>query len=121
METVVIFGIVMIVLGALLLVLDFLAYAQKKLTESFGLIWALLAILLLAAGILFLVAEQTVTVVLLILTAAFVFFLFGVSQMVSVLVMKNQELAMQVSLLNQENESVLQELEQMRERRGDER
>lgn len=120
METVEIFGIAMLVLGLLLLVLDFLAYAKKRLTERYGMIWMLLAVLLIAAGILFLAAEQALAAALLILVAALVFFLFGISQTVSVLKMKNQELAMQVSLLNQENESILQELEQMRERKQDE-
>lgn len=39
-----------------------------------------------------------------------ILFLFKISMAVSVVVVKNQELAMQVSLLNQENERILQEL-----------
>lgn len=115
-----VFGIVMIVLGAVLMVLDFLAYAKKKLTDGFGLIWLLLAALLAGAGIASLVAKQAVFTVLLVLMAVLILFLFGLSQVVSVLVMKNRELAMQVSLLNQENEGILQELEQMKEKERDE-
>ena len=40
-------------------------------------------------------------------------FLFKISEYVSVLSRKNQELAMQVSLLNQENERILTELQQL--------
>lgn len=113
-------GIVLIALSILLLVIDFLAYAKKKLTEGFGLIWALLAILLMVAGILLLAAERVILVVLTLLMVILMLFLFGVSRAVSVLTMKNQELAMQVSLLNQENESILQDLAQMKEKMQDE-
>ncbi len=48
-----------------------------------------------------------------ILSAFLVLFLFKISEYVSVLSRKNQELAMQVSLLNQENERILTELQQL--------
>lgn len=109
------FGIVTIALSAVLVVMDFLAYVKKKLTDGLALIWLMLAVLLASAGIASLVAKDAVLYVLLILMVVLILFLFGISQVVSVLVMKNQELAMQVSLLNQENESILQELDKMRE------
>ncbi len=115
-------GIALIVFGAALLVMDFLEYAKQKLTEGFGLIWGLLAVLLLGAGIVLVVAEQ-ITLVVWVAALLFVIvmavFLFGVSRVVSVLMMKNQELAMQVSLLNQENESILQELMAIKGQRQD--
>lgn len=119
MRIVLMAGIVLIVLGVALLVLDFLEYAKQKLTEGFGLIWGLLGVLLLAAGIVLVVAEQVTLVVwavALLLVMVLAGFLFGVSRVVSVLMMKNQELAMQVSLLNQENESILQEFNALKER-----
>ena len=106
-------GIAMIVLGGALIIWSFVAYAKHRLTENFGMVWGLAALCLTAAGIVLLVAEKSLTV----LTAVAVFLgvmlvlsLFGFSQVISVLIMKNQELAMQVSLLNQENESILREL-----------
>jgi hypothetical protein len=39
--------------------------------------------------------------------------MFYLSQAISQLIRKNQELAMQVSLLNQENESILRELREL--------
>ena len=48
-----------------------------------------------------------------ILSAFLVLFLFKISEYVSILSRKNQELAMQVSLLNQENERILTELQQL--------
>ncbi len=111
----VILGSVLIALSIVLLAADFLTYARKKLTEGFGLIWALIAVLLLVAGILLLAADWASLSALTLLMVVLMLFLFGVSRAVSVLTMKNQELAMQVSLLNQENESILQDLAQLKE------
>lgn len=113
MEMMRVVGIVIIALGVLILTGGFLAYARHRLTESFGMVWGLIAVCLLAVGIVLLVSRQGVTAACVIAVLLFVLLvmgLFGLSQVVSVLLMKNQELAMQVSLLNQENESILQEL-----------
>lgn len=75
---------------------------------------------LTVSGIVLIAAEQSITTVLAIvifLGILLVLSLFGFSQAISVLVMKNQELAMQVSLLNQENESILQELTTAKEQK----
>lgn len=120
METARIAGIIMIATGAVLLVWSFLAYAKHRLTESFGMIWELAALCLAASGIVLLVTEQgsvALAAVALCLGVLLVLCLFGFSQAISVLIMKNQELAMQVSLLNQENESILQELTAAKEHR----
>lgn len=114
MEMAGIVGIAMIVLGGLLLIWSFLAYAKRRLTESFGMIWGIAALCLAVAGIVLTVTGQSfmaVTAVVVLLGVMLVLCLFGFSQAISVLIMKNQELAMQVSLLNQENESILQELD----------
>lgn len=106
-------GIAMIVLGGSLLIWSFLAYARHRLTENFGMIWGLAAVCLIIAGIVLAVAGGNflaVVTVMVLLGIMLVLCLFGFSQAISILIMKNQELAMQVSLLNQENESILQEL-----------
>lgn len=118
MEMLRVTGIVLIALGVILLVWDFMAYAKRKMTESFGMVWSLVAILLLIVGIVLTVlrrVDTAVCVVAIALAVLLVICLFGISQVVSVLTMKNQELAMQVSLLNQENESILQELTMIKE------
>ncbi len=118
MRIVILLGITLIVLGVVLLLVDFMTYVRKKLTEGFGLIWGMLAALLLLAGVVLITAEQITTVVWLVLILLMVIltiFLFGISRIISVLMMKNQELAMQVSLLNQENESILQDLNELKE------
>ena len=83
-------------------------------------IWGIAALCLTVSGIVLIAAEQSITTVLAIvifLGILLVLSLFGFSQAISVLVMKNQELAMQVSLLNQENESILQELTTAKEQK----
>lgn len=119
MEMARIVGIGMIVLGVLIAMGSFLAYAKHRLTEYFGMIWGIVAVCLLAGGIVLLTVEQAATALFVIAALLGVLLaagLFGLSQVVSVLMMKNQELAMQVSLLNQENESILHELAAEKER-----
>ena len=123
MEMAGIAGIAMLVLGGLLLIWSFLAYARHRLTENFGMIWGLAAVCLIIAGIVLAVAGgsvMAVVTVVILLGIMLVLCLFGFSQAISVLIMKNQELAMQVSLLNQENESILQELMMTKERKAHE-
>lgn len=106
-------GVIMIILGVLLLIWSFLAYARHRLTENFGMIWGLTALCLIVAGIVLAATGgslKALVAVMVLLGIMLVLCLFGFSQVISILIMKNQELAMQVSLLNQENESVLQEL-----------
>ena len=88
--------------------------------EKSSMIWGIAALCLTVSGIVLIAAEQSITTVLAIvifLGILLVLSLFGFSQAISVLVMKNQELAMQVSLLNQENESILQELTTAKEQK----
>ncbi len=109
----------MIVLGVLLLAGSFIAYAKHRLTENFGMIWGIVAICLLVTGIILAVIEESLTavsVIAIFLGVLLVAGLFGFSQAISVIIMKNQELAMQVSLLNQENEGILRELTRKKER-----
>lgn len=86
-------------------------------------IWGVAALCLLVIGIVLLVAGQnpvTVFAVVIFLGILLLLGLFGFSIAISILIMKNQELAMHVSLLNQENESILQEFAAKKETDGDE-
>lgn len=108
----------LIVVGIFLLILDLFMYARQKLADGIGLGWAIVSATFLVYGIA--VSTDAATYlwngaksVVLFAFAVFVviiLFLFKISMAVSVVVVKNQELAMQVSLLNQENERILQEL-----------
>ena len=109
MTTLMIVKIALIVTGILFVVLDFLAYAKQRLTENIGLGWGLFSMLLMITGVV-LDPDEADGDVIYLLGLFLLFVVFAICKSVSVLIMKNRELAMQVSLLNQENERILHEL-----------
>ena len=105
--------ILMVGTGILFLVLAFWAYTRQKLNDSMALIWAFVSIALVITGAVPAVSKhlsESLLIFMFIICLLLLFLLFKVRQAVSVLSMKNQELAMQVSLLNQENERILHKL-----------
>lgn len=116
MQAEVIFRIVMVVAGVLLLILSFITLVKKQMTEGIALGWAIGAVIAILIGAVPALSEwsrklSTSSIIALLLFAVFVVgYVFKISSDLSRLKMKNQELAMQVSLLNQENERILNEL-----------
>lgn len=113
MNTIMIVKIALIATGILFIILDFLAYAKQRLTENIGIGWGLFSTLLIITGAVLNPdeADGDVIYLLIFLLGLFLLFVvFGICKSVSVLIMKNRELAMQVSLLNQENERILHEI-----------
>lgn len=107
------FRTLMVATGIVFLLWDFYSYARQKLNESMGLIWALVSIALIVTGAVPALSggvSEWLLICLFIICLLLLFLLFKVTKAVSVLTMKNQELAMQVSLLNQENEKILHRL-----------
>lgn len=110
--------VLMIDFGIFLLIMDLFMYARQKLTDGIGLGWAIVSLALLVAGIVVSLDDvcylwsgaKNIALLMFAVFAVIILFLFKISMAVSVVVVKNQELAMQVSLLNQENERILQEL-----------
>ena len=105
--------ILMVGTGILFLVLAFWAYTRQKLHDSMALIWAFVSIALVITGAVPAVSKhlsESLLIFMFIICLLLLFLLFKVSKAVSVLSMKNQELAMQVSPLNQENERILHKL-----------
>ncbi len=105
--------ILMVGTGILFLVLAFWAYTRQKLNDSMALIWAFVSIAMVITGAVPAVSKhlsESLLIFMFIICLLLLFLLFKVSKAVSVLSMKNQELAMQVSLLNQENERILHKL-----------
>lgn len=108
--------------GVVLLVLSFLAFVKKRMTEGVGLSWGLFALVLFFLGLFpglsvwtkYIVGKGAIALFVLLLAA--LFGAFSMSCTVSKLVMKNRELAMQVSLLNQEYEMFMREFRSIRER-----
>ena len=105
--------ILMVGTGILFLVLAFWAYTRQKLNDSMALIWVFVSIALVITGAVPAVSKhlsESLLIFMFIICLLLLFLLFKVSKAVSVLSMKNQELAMQVSLLNQETERILHKL-----------
>lgn len=119
MEMAIVLKIVLTAAGIVFLALAFRAYARQNLTDSMGLGWGIFSILLVIVGSIIRKTDFSGTVSLrlcMLVTLLFLFLigiLFGISVSVSRLRMKNQELAMQVSLLNQENERILHKLKKI--------
>lgn len=110
-----------IIVGLLVLCMSFRAYVKKKMSEKFCLYWVFAALLLVLLSVIpvwskwssLLASAGDGAVGVCIGVLMVVFGMFSLSCTVSQLNMRNKELAMQVSLLNQENERILQELAEL--------
>ena len=119
MSTAAIVKACVILMGIGIMIVTFVLHAKKKLTVNLAVTWELLGIAAILSGAVPIFSGWSSRIglgslVVLLITALLV--LWGVYQMtiqISSLLMKNQELAILVSLLNQENERILRELEKL--------
>lgn len=117
-----IFCIFMIGTGAILLVVVLLSLAKRRMTEPFCLAWGLFALLLLFAGFLLHPTEldkyisATSMLLILFLIYSVLVSAYALSRALSVLIRKNRELAVQVSILNAETERMSRELDALAEK-----
>lgn len=110
------FRLIVIAAGVCLLLLTFFMYSKRCLTDRIALGWALFSAVMIMAGAI--PAWSGWSRALALSTYPMVFAMGGLvvliifhhSVYLSLLIMKNQELAMQVSLLNQENEETIKKL-----------
>lgn len=119
MNTAIIVKIGMIVTGLLIMGLTFYLHAVKKLAVNLAVAWEGIGVGLVLIGAIpvlsawcYLVGEGTVIAMFLV-GSVVVWSGYELSIQISSLAMKTQELAMQVSLLNQENERILNELSKL--------
>ena len=111
--------IFLIVMGIYFLFMAILSLAERKMTEPFCLAWAVVAVLIIICGILIDPSELDryislrVLILILLITMGVVWTLWFISTQISILRRKNQELAMQISLLNQDSEKILKRLEEL--------
>ena len=102
--------------GIVLLIVDFGSFVSQKITVGIELCWSAFAVVLILLGVVpglsdwSKVVPQEAIPAFLLISLAVIFSFFYLSCAVSQLLRKNQELAMHVSLLNQENEIILQKL-----------
>lgn len=110
------FRLIVIAAGIFLLLLTFFTYSKRHLTDRIALGWALFSVVVTMAGAI--PAWSGWSRALALSSYPMVFALAGLviliifyhSVYLSLLIMKNQELAMHVSLLNQENAEAIQKL-----------
>ena len=106
-----------ILAGAIRMVSSFWMNAYKKITVNFAVIWEILGLMLVLIGSIPAFSQWTRLVssgtglAFLCVGGIFLFEEVRTSVLLSQLKMKNRELAMQVSLLNQENEYIMNELD----------
>ena len=127
MSTATIIKVCVILPGLGIMAVTFVLHAKKKLTINLAVTWELLGLAAILSGAVPKFSSSEVlqfsgwssrlslgSLAVLLLTGFLV--VWGMYQMtiqISSLLMKNQELAMQVSLLNQENERIIKELERL--------
>lgn len=93
--------------------------AKRRMTEPFCLTWGIISVVLILAGILLRPTlwnrfiSMTGMFLVLLLGFAVIYIAFFVSTRVSELMRKNQELAMQVSLLNWEKDELWKKLDEL--------
>lgn len=110
--------------GVMLLGITLSSLARRRMTEPFCLAWGIISVALILAGILLRPTmwnryiSITGMLLLLLLGFAVIYIAFFVSTKVSELMRKNQELAMQMSLLNQEKDELWRKLEELHEMPG---
>ena len=104
-------------LGCYLLVITLLSLAKRKMTEQFCLVWSVLSVLIVILGIVIKPSQierymrGEILALVLIVVLGVVWGLWFISTQVSILMRKNQELAMQTSLLNQDSENMLRQID----------
>ena len=112
MEPGLVLQIILVLLGGVLLFVTTTSLAVKRINEPFSLVWGLRAIVIICAGILLRPAgwNQYISsiglVLALLIVGTLLFGAFFSSCIVSQLMRKSNEMAMQISLLNQENEEL---------------
>ena len=111
--------IIIVVAGCLFLILNFVTYVKKNLTEKFTWMWTIFCIVMILSGIVPGLNSWSFKfnswgyMALCIILVLIVQFIFIITKEIANLKKRNKELAMHVSLLNQENERILAELEKL--------
>lgn len=110
--------ILVIIEGIVLLIVDFISFVYQKIAVGIELCWSAFAVVLILLGIVPGLSDWSKVVPIeavpafVLINLAVIFSFFYLSCAISQLLRKNQELAMHVSLINQENEIILQKLKE---------
>lgn len=105
--------------GAILIVYSFWMHSIKKITINFAVIWEILGVFLVLIGSIPILSSWTqfiapgTGIAFFCVGSVLLFEAVQLSLTISQLTLKNRELAMQVALLNQENEQMMNKLEKI--------
>ena len=114
--------LIMIGLGLVFLIWDYAALVQKKMVDLLAIGWLILSIVIILMGAVphlsrwtWLVSFQT-GVTIIFVFAVVLYFVFKICFWISSLYWQNRELAMQVSLLNEENMDTILQVRRLEEK-----
>lgn len=108
--------LILVLSGVWMLLVTIGSLAKRKMSENFVLVWFVLSVIVILAGCLLRPSgwnqyiSYTGLVLILLIFFCIVYGAYYFSLRISELMRKNQELAIQVSLLNQENERILKRI-----------
>lgn len=111
--------IIMIATGILLWIITLFSLARRKMTDTFSLIWGMVSIIIILAGILLRPAgwnsiiSFTGLILVLIVGFCVIYCIYFICRQISELMRKNQELAMQLALLKKQNDDMREQLEEL--------
>ncbi len=111
--------IILFVMGVAMLVITVSSLAKRKINESFSLVWGIISVALIVMGIIISPVEWNDYIstgglfLILVIMFSIVYAAYFTSIRISQLTRENTELAIQVSLLNQENQRILNRLKEM--------
>lgn len=114
--------IIMIVTGFLLFLITMVSLAKRKMTESFCLAWGIVSVIIILAGVLLRPAgwnkyiSGTGLVLLILIGFCLVYAALFMSSKISELMRKNNEMAIQLSLLKSEKEEMAKKLDELSEK-----
>ena len=106
-------------MGVAMLVITVSSLAKRKINESFSLVWGIISVALIVMGIIISPVEWNDYIstgglfLILVIMFSIVYAAYFTSIRISQLTRENTELAIQVSLLNQENQRILNRLKEM--------
>ncbi len=123
LETAVILRVAIIVLGAMLCIIDFVSYCKQKLLDRFAFILAVLGVAQIIVGAVpalsnwFGMFDIRGGIVIVVCFVIALWIIYSMCETITDLSYKNQELAIQVSLLNCENAQHIKALDMLTDER----
>lgn len=113
------FRMLIIIAGICLMLITFYMYSKRKLTDGIALGWATFSVIMIMAGAIRAWSGWSKALALASYPMVFsmggliILIIFRHSIYLSLMIMKNQELAMHVSILSQENEEIIAKLAEL--------